>query len=619
MPGTEAGRSVVSVDSPSDSDSVATRPTRGLRARWFGPTASPNTQGSLIDRVLAARGLASGTPEAARFLTPSLKDLHDPTLLAGIDTAAERLLRAARDREQIVIYGDYDVDGVTATAILYHTLLTLYPGASIETYVPHRIDEGYGLNAEAIARLADAGARVIVSVDCGITAFEPARVAKARGVDLVITDHHTMSPEAGVQLPDAFACVHPAIESGPGACYPNADLCGAGVAFKLAWRIATLHAGGGGGGESSGERVSPRVRETLLDMLALASLGVIADVMPLVGENRVIARFGLSRMKSTQVEGLHALIDASGMGGERVQADDVGFKLAPRLNACGRMGHAKEAVELLTTATGARARAIAEELTRQNDTRRATERAIFDHAERLATESGMTGKDHRAIVLAHETWHQGVVGIVCSRLVERFHRPTILFQNHGEMCHGSGRSIDGFSLHGAIEACKDHVETFGGHEMAAGLKVRTDRIEAFTRVFTEVCNQRLSEDDLLPRARYDTEAAIADLTLEGVRDLARLAPFGRGNPSVCVRLTGVKIAGRAETFGSGNKHLAIRVSDSRASRSRLMRIVGWNWAARADAFPAGAELELLVRPKISTYGGVSVEPELVDVSHVGMA
>ena len=580
MPGAEADSRVVSVETPRGGDSGLARSVRGLRARWIGPEAPMTSEGSLVDRILAARGHAGGSPEAARFLTPSLKDLHDPTLLEGIDRAAERLLRAARVGERIVIYGDYDVDGVTATAILYHTLLTLHPDANIETYVPHRIDEGYGLNAEAIARLADAGARVIVSVDCGITAFEPARVARSRGVDLLITDHHTMSPEAGVQLPDAFACVHPAIERGSGACYPNTDLCGAGVAFKLAWRIATLHAGG------DGERVAPRVRETLLDMLALASLGVIADVMPLVGENRVIARFGLSRMKSTQLEGLHALIDASGMGGERVQAEDVGFKLAPRLNACGRMGHAREAVELLTTATGDRARAIAEELTRQNDTRRATERAIFDHAEKLASESGMTGQDHRAIVLAHETWHQGVVGIVCSRLVERFHRPTILFQNHGEMCHGSGRSIDGFSLHGAIEACKDHVETFGGHEMAAGLKVRTDRLEAFARAFTEVCNQRLREDDLLPQARYDTMTSLADLTLEGVRDLARLAPFGRGNPPVCVRLTGVKIAGRAETFGP--HHRRRRVPDAaRPVRLRQVDDAGVDGRPR----PAGRRLD----------------------------
>ncbi len=540
-----------------------------------------------MSRVLGARGLTdAGAAEA--FLEPSLSSLHDPSTLPDLDRAAERILRAARGGEKVVIYGDYDVDGISATAILYHTLRAIAPACRVESYVPHRVDEGYGINAEAIRALAGDGARVIVSVDCGITAAIPARVAREAGVDLIITDHHT-PPEREEDLPEAYACVHP---TRPGSAYPFGSLSGSAVAFKLAWRLATM-------GEGT-ERVSPALREVLLDGLALASLGVIADVVPLVGENRVIARHGLSRLRRVPIEGLAALIEASGLSGQKIREEDVGFRLAPRLNACGRMGHAREAVELLTTAGGERARAIAEELTRQNDRRRALERAIFDQACERAEASGQCGDDHRCIVLADPGWHQGVVGIVCSRLIERYHRPTLLFQDHGEECHGSGRSIDGFSLIGALRECEPLLAGFGGHEMAAGVRVASGKLDDFRERFREVCNARIEPQGLVPYIDYDTHASIEELTIDGVSRLERLAPFGRGNPAVCLRLGGVRVAGRATTFGSTNHHLSVTVA---ADGGPMLRLIAWGQAAWAERLGHGAEIEALIVPGISTWGG----------------
>ena len=575
-------------------------PTRGIKTFWraradLGREAAPGA--TLVERVLAARGLRN--PETvARFLEPKLSHLHDPSGIPDLDKAAERLLKAATEGERIVIYGDYDVDGVSATAILFHMLRAIAPGANIGNYVPHRLEEGYGLNAEAIRELGHQGARVIVSVDCGITAVEPARVARELGIDLIITDHHN-PPASLADLPDAFAVVHP---RRPDSTYPFGELCGAGVAFKLAWRLATLSSGG--------RRVSESLRGLLLELLGLTSLGVIADVVPLVDENRVIARFGLSRIKDSTIEGLRALVRASGLANEKVGAEDVGYKLGPRLNACGRMGHAREAVELLTVATGERADEIATMLSRMNDERRVIERRIFEHALELAQAAGMTTPDRRAIVLAHEDWHSGVVGIVCSRLVERFNRPAILLSRDGDGCHGSGRSVDGFGLHAALCECAPMLTSFGGHDMAAGLKLPHDRLAEFVEAFTRVANRDIRPENLVGVAEYDCDATLGELDLRTVAPLGRLGPFGRENPGVRVRLGPVRIAARSETFGQLNKHLSLRVAGPESTRQ--LRIVGWSWAEQISRLPAGAMIEAIVTPQISTFGSPAVEPVLVD-------
>lgn len=526
--------------------------------------------------------------------------MHEPTLIPDLDRAAKRIIQAIEQNERIVIFGDYDVDGVTASSILIHTLRALKPDADIVSYIPHRIEEGYGLNSEAIEALHSEGAGLIVTVDCGITAIEPAKKAKTIGVDLIITDHHN-PPESIDDLPDAYAVVHP---RRPDSTYPFGELCGAGVAYKLAWHICTLHCGS--------ERVHPALREVLIEMLAFAALGSIADVVPLVDENRVIVKHGLRQVPHSRNEGLRALIVASGLDSDKVDTEDVGFRLAPRLNAIGRLGHAAEALELMTEATGDRARELAERLSRVNDERKSIGDAIFSQAEEMAKSAGMCGDDHRAIVLAHADWHPGVVGIVCSRLVERYARPVILMQQDGQICKGSGRSIDGFNLHAGLEACSAHLIGFGGHDMAAGMRCDTDAFDAFAQSFIDHSNENLRPEDLVNTLRYDAAIQIKELGIEAVRSLERLAPFGAGNPKVRLHITDAKLNGAPAPFGRSGNHLSLRVCDRTGGFG--MRVVAWNWAQHLEHIPAGAPIELIIEPAISTWNGrVSIEPTLVDL------
>ena len=555
----------------------------------------------LAARLLWSRGIRE-TKAAAEFREAPISGLHDPGLLPGLDTAATRILEALQRHEPVVVYGDYDVDGVCASAILFRVCRAIVPGAPISTYVPSRLDEGYGLHAGAVAALAREGARVIISVDCGITAFEAAAAARAGGADLIITDHHSFhvgSPSGSPQVPDAFAVVHPRL---PGSAYPFAELCGAGVAFKLAWRLATLAAGT--------ERVSSEMRSLLLDMLALAALGTVADIVPLTGENRVIARHGLRRLRSTSIIGLGALIDASGLTDENVDAESVGLILGPRLNACGRMGHARQAVELLTTNDRARAAEIARELSRLNDARRRAERAMFDEAAPMAERAGMTGPDRRAIVLAAEGWSQGIVGIVCSRLVDRFHRPTILLRREDGLCHGSARSIDGFSMLAALQECSGLLRTFGGHDMAAGLTLDAVNFTAFVDRFVDLANASLESQDLTRSLRIDCPARIDELTPLALEQVSAFGPFGRGNPSPSILIESVAATRAPEPLGAGGAHASFFARQDR----RELRILGWNWGARRRDIPHGVPLDLVVEPKISTWNGRSrVEAVLRDV------
>ncbi len=564
---------------------------------------------SLLDRVLAARGVV-GEMAAGAYLHPSLGHLHDPSLMPGLDRAAERILAAMERGERIAIYGDYDADGATATAILYHTMTAIRPeaapsfegraegGGQIVCYVPHRLDEGYGLHEEAIASLAESGCTLIVSVDCGITAVGPAKAARRLGVDLIITDHHNPPADEG-DLPDAFAIVHP---RAPGSAYPFEGLCGAGVAYKLAWRMCTM--------KSGAAKVEPGLRALLIELLALAALGSVADVVPLTDENRAIAKFGLGRIKESPLGGLKALVDACDLGSEKVRCEDVAFRLAPRINACGRLGHARDTVELLTTASGERAAELAAQLARQNDQRRRVEKTIFEQACELAEASGMTGDDRRAIVLAHEDWHPGVVGIVCSRLVERFARPVILMQRAAELTAGSGRSIDGFSLHAALTDCADLLAGYGGHDMAAGLRLRTGDLEAFTDRFIERTNAQLAPRDLVRATRYDTDATLGELTIDSITELARMEPFGRDNPSVQVRLRGLRMSAPPRYFGSAGDHARLTVTDGR----QTVQLLGWRWAERLQGMSPGARIEAIVTPGLNRWNGMCrVEPLLVDL------
>ncbi|MEM1423105.1 MAG: single-stranded-DNA-specific exonuclease RecJ [Planctomycetota bacterium] len=583
---------------------------RGLTHRWIEPKVLPTDGVSgawasagldpLVRRVLAARGITD-PDEAARFCEPSLLEMHDPSLMGGLDVAAERLLRALRANERVVIYGDYDVDGVSATTILWQTLRHLAPESIAEgrvrAYVPHRLDEGYGINAEALVGFAEEGVGVVVSVDCGITAVEQARVAREAGLDLIVTDHH--NPPADGALPDAFAVVHPRV----GGAYPFGELCGAAVAFKLAWRLLTTEAGS--------ERVGADARRVLLDGLALAGLATIADVVPLVDENRVIARHGLARVKHTENVGLRALIEVSGLASKDVGSEEAGYVLGPRLNACGRLGHAREAVELLTTDDPGRAQELARHLDKQNRGRRETEKRIFGEAEERVATLGLDRVDKRSIVLAGEGWHPGVVGIVCSRLVGRYSRPAVLLCDDGETASGSGRSIDGYNLHGALTHCSDLLTRFGGHDMAAGMGLASSDVPAFAERMGAHAMEHISEERLTPALRIDCGAEAHELTMACLTQLERVAPFGRANPAPSLLMRGLRVRRGAETMGAAGAHMQVRFGDG---GSGSLRAVGWRMGEHAGLLREGMVVDAVVRPTISRWKGQErVELELRDV------
>jgi single-stranded-DNA-specific exonuclease len=554
----------------------------------------------LVAQMLLNRGL-SDPQECIDFLRPQPKGLADPALIPNLTYAAERIAKAIRDGQKIVIYGDYDVDGITATAILWHAIRQL--GGQVDYYIPHRIDEGYGLNAEALAQICDQGAGLIISVDCGVTAVEQAKVPCERGVDLIVTDHHewhcsdcdTREP----LLPECYTIVHPRL---PGSTYPNPYLCGAGVAFKLAWGIGLAVNGA--------PKVSAEFREFLVNATALAALGTIADVVPLVGENRVIAHWGLGGLKQSKLEGLQALIASAGLAGQNLDSYHVGFLLAPRLNACGRMGHAREAVEMLTKADAARANEIAVYLEKQNRERQAIERRILDHALEQVARLGLDSDDCRAVVLGAEGWHPGVIGIVASRIVDRLHRPTImvaLTNGHGQ---GSGRSIPGFHLSRALEACGEHLEAFGGHEMAAGLKLQTDRLDAFREAFCRHATEVLSDEQMCPELRLECLAELNMITEALVQDLKRLGPFGHGNrkPLLCCR--GLTVAAEPRRVGKTGDHLQLQVRQGNAG----MKCIAFNHGQLFDRLRPGTTIDLAVEPTINEYmGRISVELEVKDL------
>ena len=491
-----------------------------------------------------------------------------------------------------MIYGDYDVDGVTATTILWH-ILTL-AGAQVDFYIPDRLEEGYGVNGEALEQIAADGADLVITVDCGITAVEEAKLARRLGIELIITDHHQPSNE----LPAADCIVHPS------ACgeSPNPDLCGAGVALKIAWAFAQEFCGE--------ERVTFEYKEFLLDATAFAALGLIADIVPLTGENRIITSFGLKHLSHARNVGLHALIEVSGLSEKKSYDDyDVGFRLAPRLNAVGRLGHARLAVELFTRADATRAQEIAALLDAQNRRRQQVERGIVQQAEALVIERGFDRDSCHGIVLASEDWHAGVIGIVASRLVDRFHRPTVLIALDGGQGQGSGRSVRHFPLHEVLEACGEHLLNHGGHAMAAGVKLSAEQVEPFTKAFLAEAGRRLTPKDLRPKIYLDAEVELSQLTTEVVESLQRMAPFGPDNPSPRMATTEVELVDAPRAVGRTGDHLQLRIRQDRDYR----KAIAFGFGRQADELAQHRRLRLAFEPIINEWNGRrSVELKVID-------
>ena len=493
----------------------------------------------LVARLLATRGFV--TPDEVRkFLNPALSDMPDPLLLRGMDVAVARLMAARCSGEKICVYGDYDVDGITGTALLVSFLRAT--GFACSYFIPNRFEDGYGLNAASLESIIATGTTLIVSVDCGITAVDEADLCRRHGVDLIIVDHH--APKE--LLPDACAILNPLQ---PDCAYPFKSLAGVGVAFNLlvALRSALRDSGAFEAGET------PDLRK----WLDLVALGTIADVVPLIGQNRIYAFHGLKQISQSSRPGLQALKHVAGIKEGAVTCGQVGFRLAPRLNAAGRMESAVPGVDLLMSNSSAESRLIAEELDAANAERQAIERRIFEEAASMV-ESGGEYPDRRSIVLASAGWHQGVIGIVASRLVERYHRPTILIAlTEDGLGKGSGRSIPGFHLLDALNCCSHHLNRFGGHRYAAGIGLKAGDVTDFAMAFEEAAAGLLTDSDLVPRLTIDAEVTPGEVTRELAQEMKRFEAFGMGNPEPLLMLRRMAVVER-RTVGEG--HLRLRVT-----------------------------------------------------------
>lgn len=493
----------------------------------------------LTAAVLVGRGIVSAK-DAQSFLKPSFASMPDPFLLKGVDAAVTRLCSALSSGENICVYGDYDVDGISGTALLVSFLRRI--GLNCNYFIPNRFEDGYGLSQPALEQIIASGASLVLSVDCGITSVAEAEYCCLNGIDLIITDHH--SPKE--TIPDACAVINPLQPDCP---YPFKMLAGVGVAFNLlvAMRSRLRQSG------FFNEHQEPDLRE----WLDLVALGTIADVVPLVGQNRVYAFYGLKQLGESQRPGITALKRVAGVKDE-VSCGQVGFRLAPRLNAAGRIESAVPGVELLLGSEQQTSDAIAEELDAANAERQSIERGMLEQAIALVAADGAYPA-RRSIVLASADWHQGVVGIVASRLVERYHRPTILIaldqDGNGK---GSGRSISGFHLLEALTACSEHLDRFGGHRYAAGITITADKIAAFTSAFEAESSRMLAGVELMPTLDIDAVAQPSDVTADLVRELNRLEPFGAGNPEPTLLLRGLKAVER-RVVGDGHLKLRLKV------------------------------------------------------------
>lgn len=533
------------------------------------------------------------------FLARKLNQLHDPELLPGVSAAADRIVSALKAQRRITVYGDYDVDGVTSVSLLWHCLKLA--GGQVDYYIPSRLEEGYGLNCAALRQLhSEDPRRLVITVDCGITSCEEAALARELGLELIITDHHQPDEE----FPHADALVHPRL---PGA-YPFGELCGVGVAFKLAWAVCARL--------GDGRKASPQMREFLLSALGLAAIGTVADCVPLRDENRVIVHYGLQSLHDRASPGMRELLKIANLGDRAaLQAEDVAFSLGPRINAAGRLGQARLAVELLTTDQPERAQALAKYLDELNRNRQTVERRMLKQAKELVAACDAWKAD-QALVLAHEEWHPGVIGIVAGRVAEHFQRPAILIALSGdkEYAQGSGRTYNGYNLHAGVSVCRDHLVGFGGHHAAVGLKITPDRIDHFRQEFVRVVTAEVGPTPAHDDLDIDAEVRLADVSVRAVTELEQLGPFGIGNRRPILSAARVELAGPPRKIGEGERHLSLLLRQY-GSTIRAVAFGRAEWAEELAA--AGPNFSICFQPVINRFNGQErAEIQLIDWSRV---
>src|SRR2546425_2632420 len=545
----------------------------------------------IVGGLLVARGYHD-PGSAQSFLKPSLDQLHDPFLMRGMSDAVKRLLSAIDNQEPILIYGDYDVDGTTGTAVLLRAFRML--GGTAGYHVPHRFTEGYGIQQAALGKAGSEGYKLVVSVDCGIRAHEPLHWARANGLDVIITDHHLPDDDEG--SPPALAVLNP---NQHGCDYPDKNLAGVGVAFKLVHALFR---------ERGKESVVP-------GFLKMVAIGTVADVAKLVGENRAIVALGLSDLPNAVNYGLRALIDIAGCGdGAEVNAYDLGFRIGPRINAAGRMDAAKAVVELFNATDREEARRLAEHLDTRNRERMEAQREIFNRAvEEFEGGADRESQTHAAVI-AGDGWHRGVIGLAASKIAERLNRPCVVISLEGDVGHGSARSIEAYHLFDGLTSCRDLLDKFGGHSHAAGLSIRRDRIAEFRRRLNEHAASCLTEEDLEPMLYIDAELTPRDLGFQLSQDLGALEPFGAGNPRPVFITRGWRVMNEPQILKE--QHLKMRVA---GDDNRPFEAIWWRGVEEVEATPRmNQRIDLAYDFEANRYqGDIRLQLNVKDMRVVG--
>jgi single-stranded-DNA-specific exonuclease len=532
----------------------------------------------VVAGLLMARGCVDES-SARKFLRPSHDQLHDPALMLGMSDAVSRILRAIDAGEKILVYGDYDVDGTTGTVVLRKALQLL--GASTGYHVPHRFTEGYGVQQPALEKALANGFKVVVSVDCGIRAHEPLHWARANGLDVIVTDHHL--PDEGEGAPPAYAVLNP---NQKGCDYPDKNLAGVGVAFKLAHAL-----------------LRERGRESLIGgFLKMVAIGTVADVAQLVGENRTIVALGLADLPKATNPGLRALMDVAGCGdGRSMTSTDLGFRLGPRINAAGRMDAARAVVELFEATEAAQAQRLAQHLEERNRERQSVQREIVKLAFAELESTKDSDPHYRVAVIAGDGWHRGVIGIAASKIAERINRPCVVISLDEEMGHGSARSIEAYHLLSGLTECADLFERYGGHSHAAGLSIKRDRIGDLRRRLNEHAARCLCDEDLVPVLHIDAELPAEALTLKLAEELISLEPYGAGNPRPVFMTRGLRLMGDPRVMKERHYKLKLMGQDN-----RLLEAVWWDGVEEAKQTPSPNDrIELAYTLEPNTWQGVT--------------
>ena len=532
----------------------------------------------LLATILVNRNILE-TENLEKFLKPTRNDFHDPFLMPDMEIAVERILKAIENKEKIIIYGDYDADGITSITVLKSFFKDI--GVDVFSYIPNRLEEGYGLNKPAVKKIVDDKYNLMITVDCGISAIEEIDYANSLGIETIVTDHH----EVGEKLPNALAIVDAKRKDN---MYPCRDLAGVGVVFKLIQALSI--------------KLNLK-EESYLKYLDIVCIGTISDIVPLVDENRVIAKLGLMLVNQTKNLGLKSLLMSSGY--KKIDSTTISFGVAPRINACGRMGHAEEALKLFLSNNLNEVQELTKKLNDYNVKRQDIEKRIYEEAVKQIEERNLN--KNNTIIVAGENWHHGVIGIVASKITEMYFKPSILLCNEGDESKGSGRSIPGFDLHDALMKCLDHIEKFGGHSMAIGITIKKSELEQFSQSLENVAKEEHTEE-IVPIVQIDAKISLSDINKEMVESLNQLEPFGEGNKMPIFVIKNLKIDSiRALTEG---KHLKLTLREG----NNMVNAIGFNMGSLAEEYKIGDKIDVAGMLEINSFNGVdSVQINLKDI------